>query len=365
MNKHPLFKKHIEQAKEFPMRKPLPQKDNWEHFYKMSSNENLLGPSPKAIEAMRNAIGNVNEYDHYDNNEFHEVLAKHHGNGLKPQQFITCNSGVEVIETICKGLVSVGSECIISMPTFTPYENLSELEGGKVINIPLKLPDYALDTEGILSAINEKTALIFITNPNNPTGTYVNKQIMDAFIAKIPDHVIVVYDEVYHHFVDADDFPYAIDYIKEGKNVIALHTFSKIYGLAGLRIGYAFSTPAIGEYLNKIFRPFRIGTLQVNAAFAALKDTEHVKRSQEMVWEGKRWLYKKFEEAAIRYWPTQGNFILFESPIPDDELAEEMLKGGVMVRPGKGFGADNAIRVTIGTKAANQRFWELLKKIMN
>src|SRR5690554_83046 len=364
MSKHPLFKAHIEEATPFPVRKPLPNKTSWKTFYKMSSNENLLGASPKALEAMKEAIGSVNEYDHYDNDQFHEVLATYHNNQIAASQFITCNSGVEVLETICRGLVSPGLECIICMPTFSPYKNIIELEGGKVIDVPLLRPDFKLDVDGILSSINEKTALIFITNPNNPTGTYINKQTMDNLMDQIPDHVIVVYDEVYYHFVDADDFPSAMDYIKAGKSIIGLHTFSKIYGLAGLRIGYGFSTPKIGEYLNKIFRPFRIGTLQVAAAYAALEDKEHVERSQKMVWDEKKWYYKKFEEASIRFWPTQGNFILFEPPIPVDEFNEKMLENGIMLRPGKGFGADGTIRLTVGTKAANERFWEVFEKFL-
>jgi histidinol-phosphate aminotransferase len=362
-NKHPLFKEHIEKATRFQLRKPTPNKTNWDKFYKLSSNENLLGASPKALEAMRNALDGIYEYDYYDDYQFQDVLADYYNQEIKSGQFITANSGVEVLEIICRGLVSVGSECIISTPTFSPYKNIIELEGGKVIDIPLCRPNFQVDVEGILGAVNENTALIFITNPNNPTGTYIEKEKMDSLLNQLPDHIIVIYDEVYFHFVDADDFPYAIDYVKAGKNLIGLHTFSKIFGLAGLRIGYGFTTPEIGEYLNKIFRPFRIGTLPIIAAYAALKDNEHVKRSQKMVWEGKKWYYQKFEEAGITYWPTQGNFILFESPIPSPELTTKMLDEGVMVRPGDNFGAPNTIRLTIGTQEANKRFWEVFEQV--
>ncbi len=364
MSNHPLFKKHIEKASRFQLRKPTPNKTNWDTFYKLSSNENMLGASPKAIDAIQKAVSGVYEYDFYDDFQIQDVLADFYKQEIKSGQFITANSGVEVLEIICRGLVSVGSECIISSPTFSPYKNIIELEGGVVEDIPLKLPDYSLDIDGILNAVNENTAMVFLTNPNNPTGTYFTKKELDRLLEGLPKEVIVVYDEVYFHFVDADDFPYAIDYVKAGKNMIALHTFSKIYGLAGLRVGYGFTTPEIGEYLNKIFRPFRIGTLSVLAAFAALKDLDHVKKSQEMVWEGKKWLYQKFDDLGIRYWPSQGNFILFESPIPSLELTSKMLDEGVMVRPGDNFGAPGSIRLTIGTQEANERFVEVFTSLL-
>jgi histidinol-phosphate aminotransferase len=361
---HPLFKEHIEKASRFQLRKPTPNKTNWDTFYKLSSNENLMGASPKAVEAIKQAVEGVYEYDHYDDLQFQEVLAEFYKQELKSGQFITANSGVEVLEIICRGLVSVGSECIISSPTFSPYKNIIELEGGVVIDIPLSTPDYQLDVDGILNAISDNTAIVFITNPNNPTGTYANKKQIDRLIDNLPENVVLVYDEVYFHFVDAHDFPYAIDYVKAGKPVIGLHTFSKIYGLAGLRVGYGFTTPKIGEYLNKIFRPFRIGTLAILAAFAALEDHEHVKRSQEMVWEGKRWFYQKFDEMGIDYLPTQGNFIMFKSPIPSLALTTKMLDEGVMIRPGDNFGAPGYIRLTIGTKEANKRFLTVFQSII-
>lgn len=362
---HPLFKKHIQKASRFQLRKPTPNKTNWDKFYKLSSNENMMGASPKAVKALQQAIEGVYEYDFYDDYQFQDVLADFYHQELKSGQFITANSGVEVLEIICRGLVAVGSECIISSPTFSPYKNIIELEGGVVIDIPLTLPNYEYDVEGVLAAVTEKTALVFVTNPNNPTGTYATKAEFERLLEGLPKDVIVVYDEVYFHYVEAEDFPYAKDYIKEGRNIIGLHTFSKIYGLAGLRVGYGLTTPEIGEYLNKIFRPFRISTLSTIAAYEALKDTEHVKVSQEMVWEGKKWLYAKFKEAGIQYWPSQGNFIMFQSPINSLELTAQMLDEGVMVRPGENFGAPGCIRLTIGTAEANQRFWEVFQSIVS
>lgn len=359
-----IFKDHIEKATRFQLRKPTPDKQNYETFYKLSSNENLMGPSPKAIAAIREALPGLNEYDHYDDHLFQAKLSEFHKEELQAGQFITANSGVEVLEIICRGFVGTGSECIISSPTFSPYKNMIELEGGTVVDVPLKNPDFSLDVDAILSSVNEKTRLLFITNPNNPTGSYIPKYEMDRLIENLPQHVVVVYDEVYFHFVEADDFPYAIDYVKAGKRVIGLHTFSKIYGLAGIRIGYGFTTPELADYLNKIFRPFRINTLAIIAATAALKDEEHLERSKEMVKEGKKYLYNELSAMNLPYWPSQGNFILFKPPMDSIELTAKMLEEGVMVRPGDSFGAKGCIRVTIGTRQANERFVEVLGKFI-
>ena len=363
-NPSQLFKEHIQKATRFQLRKPTPSKNNFETFYKLSSNENMLGTSPMALEAISKAVSGLYEYDHYDDLQFQQTLSDFYDGELKSGQFITANSGVEVLEVICRGFVSPGTECIISSPTFSPYKNMVELEGGNVIDIPLLDPDYSLDVDGILEAVNPSTRLLFITNPNNPTGSYIGKEQMDSLLHALPDHVLVVYDEVYFHFVDAGDFPYAIDYVKEGKNIIGIHTFSKIYGLAGLRIGYGFAKPEISDYLNRIFRPFRINTLAIIGASAALLDKEHVRASQQMVKEGKAYLYTKFEENNITYWPSQGNFIMFKPAMDSLELASKLLDEGVMVRPGDSFGANGCIRLTIGTAEANQRFWEVFEKYM-
>lgn len=360
-----IFKEHIQKASRFQLRKPTPDKNEYTKFYKLSSNENMLGTSPLALKAISKAVNGLYEYDHYDDLLFQQTLSDFYKNELQSGQFITANSGVEVLEIICRGFVGVGTECIISSPTFSPYKNMVELEGGIVVDIPLRLPDFTLDVEGILAAVNENTRLLFITNPNNPTGTYINKKEMDRLFEALPAHVIVVYDEVYFHFVEADDFPFAIDYVKAGKNIIGIHTFSKIYGLAGLRIGYGFSTSEISEYLNKIFRPFRINTLAIIGATAALQDKQHVMATREMVRLGKKYLYQKFKDKEIKFWPSQGNFILFKPSMDSLELTAKMLKEGVMVRPGDSFGAAGCIRMTIGTQEANQRFWEVLEPYLD
>ena len=233
-----------------------------------------------------------------------------------------------------------------------------------MIDVPLKAGSFELDAENILKAINPNTRLLFLTNPNNPTGTFIPKSVTDMLIDRIPPHVIVVYDEVYFHYVTTTDYARAIDYIKQGKNVIGLHSFSKAYGMAGIRLGYAFSTPEIAGYLNRIRRPFMISTLAMEAGIAALKDHAHIKKTQDLIVLEKEWLYTQLNRLGISYWKSQTNFILFRSPQLPAMMAEKCLELGIMVRSGEVFLAPDCVRVTIGTREANKAFIHALEKIL-
>ncbi len=219
---------------------------------KLSSNENLLGPSPKALEAIKGNLSVLNEYAFQNDETFRHALSEHSNHQLSPNQFITANSGLELLELIVRGFLDPGLECIVSPPTFRVYKNFAATQGATIVQIPLRGDNFELDVKGILSAVNDRTRLLFITNPNNPTGTLVPRSITDEVIYSLPDHVVTVYDEVYFHYVESNDYARAQDYIKAGKNVIGLNSFSKVYGLAGIRLGYAFSTPDIARLPGKI-----------------------------------------------------------------------------------------------------------------
>lgn len=268
---------------------------------------------------------------------------------------------MEIIDIICRGFLSVDNEIVISSPTFKAYKNFAALENAKTIDVPLLAPDFSLDVDGILNAINENTRLIFITNPNNPTGTFIPKNKIDYLLDNISDDIVVVYDEVYYHFVEDETFCNAVNYIKDNKNVIAIHSFSKAYGLAGIRVGYAFSTPEIAEYLQKISRPFMISAMSTAAAIAALSDYEHIEKTKELVRTEKKFMYEQFDLLGIQYWKSQTNFILFKSPIEEEKIVKDFLDKGIMVRPCSKFGAQDHIRVTIGTHKINTLFFKILK----
>jgi histidinol-phosphate aminotransferase len=216
------------------------------------------------------------------------------------------------------------------------------------------------DLDAMAARITPKTRIVFIANPNNPTGTMNTSAEMDRFMDRVPDHVIVALDEAYFEYVTHADYPDSLDHLKAGKNVLALRTFSKIYGLAGLRIGYGITTPEIAELMNKVRQPFNTNSLAQIGALAALADRKHIEKSIAINNEGKQFLYQTFQRLGISFIPTEANFILFETRLDGRELYTALLKQGVIIRPMGG----NRLRVTIGMPAENKRFVEELEKVV-
>lgn len=333
-------------------------------IYKLSSNENLLGSSPMALQAIRDHIDSLNEYPDRTDQRLKEALSTFYKNELEAGQFITGMSGSEVLELIIRAFLGEGLEYIVTNPMFKPYQMFSEKMGAKMVDIPLVEPEYTLNIEGILDAINEKTRLIFLTTPNNPTGTYIPKTTLDDFISQLPEHIVLVLDEVYCYFSEAADYTTALPYIKTGKKVIALNSFSKTYGLAGLRIGYAYSTLEIAEYVQRLYKPFHINTLALEAAIAALSDTEFLEKTVSLIKKERTILYQNLDRLGMKYWKSQANFVLLKPKIDANQLVELLQKEGIMIRSVAGFGAPGCVRVTIGTKKANRAFIVALEKII-
>jgi histidinol-phosphate aminotransferase len=327
-----------------------------EKLYKLSSNENLLGPSPKALEAIKANLHLLHEYSFQSDQLFRKALAEHHDHQMDARQFITANAGMELLELVARGFIEPGLETIVFTPTFKALENFAKLQGSKIVKIPLLEPDFKLDLQGVLDAVNDKTRLLFLPNPNNPTGSLIPKKTADDLIYNLPDHVVTIYDEVYFPYVQSPNYARALDYINAGRRVIGLHSFSKAYGLAGIRLAYAFSTPEISEYLSALRRPFMINTLSMVAGMAALQDEEHLQATIDLVNREKPWLYAQLEKRGIHYWPSESNFILFKSPFANEFFIPQMLNAGVMIRPGEDFGLPGTCRVTIGTREANEAF---------
>ncbi|MDT7827115.1 histidinol-phosphate transaminase [Pricia sp. S334] len=364
MNRKTIFKPYI-RKKDYAggiTREEILSDSNVDRVWKLSSNENALGPSPLAQRAIIDHLDTIHEYKFRDDSELKRsiVATRPH---LIPENIITANSGIETLELICRGFLSPGLECIISHPTFVAYESMIENEGSKVVNVPLNPEDYTLDVQAILQAVTERTRLVFITNPNNPTGTYTGKERIDYLIHNLPEDVLVVYDEVYFHFADAPDYPRAFDYIKARKNVIGVHSFSKAYGLAGIRLGYGISTPQIISYLENTKRPFIINTLSMVAGIHALRDTEHLKKTLDVVRSEKKYLYAEFDKLDLTYWPSQTNFIFIAAETGADDFTAKMLEEGIMVRPCSKFGAPKGVRITIGTREANTALVSAIQKI--
>jgi histidinol-phosphate aminotransferase len=332
-------------------------------LHKMSSNENPLGASPKAVEAIFKNLHQVSEYGFQDDHVFTKKLSDFFEGALLPEQFLPANSGMELLDLICRAFLSPGDSCILSSPTFMAYKNFAELCGARVIDVPLKKDSFKLDVHRIIGAINETTRLIFISNPNNPTGSFISRTEMNKLINFLPAHVVLIYDEAYYQYVAKPDYPHAQDYIEKGKNVISLHSFSKAYGLAGLRLGYIFSTVKIMEYLRHLRRPFMVNSLSMEAGMAALDDWQHLSKTLALNQTEKQWLYDQLDKLKIHYWKTEANFILLRPQINAESFAAKLLQEGIMVRGTSVMGAPDCIRVTIGTRNMNTAFIVALTKL--
>lgn len=331
--------------------------------YKLSSNENPVGPSPKAIQAIKAASLDLHIYPDNTPQRLYDALGSYYAD-LDESNFVAGNSGSEMLELLMTSFISEGDEIIVSSPSFLPYQMFGKWRGAEIIDVPLTEPDFAINIKGIIDRITENTRLIFLTSPNNPTGTYIPKEEIDYLMANVPNHLIVVLDEVYYRFADAPDYSTALPYVLEGKNMIGLNSFSKSYGLAGMRLGYMYTTPEIAEYIRGVVRPFLINSISLNAAIAALEDEEWVKEVSTLIQTQKKRLYPTLDELGVEYWKTQGNFILTRPKMGELPFAEALFNLGIMTRPVTSFGAPNCVRITIGDEEATTALIAALKTVL-
>lgn len=358
-----IFKPYLTVKSDYVGGKPKPTTTSDQKIYKLSSNENLLGSSPKAIAAIQQNLMRLNEYPSPTDARLCEALSTFYQGELPPTQFMGANSGSELLEMIARAFLDVDLECIIASPTFMPYCLFAEKQGAKVVDVPLKGDQFELDVQGILAAVTPQTRLLFLTTPNNPTGSYLPAATMDYLISALPNHVVIVVDEVYYQFADAPDYATAMPFVKAGQQVIAINSFSKAYGLAGLRVGYAYSTPALIRYIKQLHRPFLLNSLSLSAAIAALEDVDFIAQTVELIRAEKQFLYPYLDALNIKYWPSQTNFFLMRPPISPTAFEAKMLAQGVMVRPVENFGARGCVRITIGTREANEALLAALRKV--
>lgn len=323
---------------------------------KLASNENPLGPSPKAVTAVKKVLEGLNRYPDGSGFYLSQALAKKYE--VEISQIMLGNGSNELIELVVRTFIQPGDEIVSADPSFVVYKMIAQAAGGVNVIVPCK--DMRHDLDAMADKITPKTKIVFIANPNNPTGTMNAKTEMDRFMSRVPDHVIVAVDEAYFEYVTHADYPDSLDYVRDGKNVLALRTFSKIYGLAGLRIGYGITTPEITEMMNKVRQPFNTNSLAQIGALAALADRKHVEKSVAINNEGKQYLYQSFQQLGISYIPTETNFIMFETAQDAKGVFEALMKQGVIIRPMGG----KRLRVTIGLPDENKRFVAELEKII-
>ncbi|MDP8260032.1 MAG: histidinol-phosphate transaminase [Candidatus Gygaella obscura] len=326
--------------------------------FKLASNENPLGCSPLVLRVLKKSLVGINRYPDGSCFLLKKALSKNYK--IKPSCILLGNGSDELIDIVIKTFVKSNENVISSDTTFLEYEIISKVNGVKFIKVPLN--GFKYDLDAIKNKINSKTRVIFIANPNNPTGTYVNSREVALFLKSIPKGIIVVFDEAYIEYVDKKDFP---DLLKGFKsNLIILRTFSKVYGLAGLRLGYAIADKALIDYMNRARQPFNVNQIAQVAGVAALKDKTFIKKTKALVLKQKKFLYVQFDKLEINYIPSVGNFILFKVNMDGLVFVRRMLKKGIIVRDMKQYGLDDYVRVTIGKEKENKIFLKELKKIV-
>ncbi len=326
---------------------------------KLASNENPLGPSPLGIAAAQKALAEAHRYPDGGGYYLREKLA--HLLGVGMESIILGRGSSELIDLAARALLGPQSEGVTSAGSFPLFYIAIRATGARLIEVPLK--DYTIDLEGVARAITARTRLIILANPNNPTGTMFTANALDTFLGRVPEGVLVVLDEAYYHYVERRDYSHSIESVRGGSPLLVLRTFSKVYGLAGMRIGFGVGPATLLAEINKLRSPFNTtGTAQA-AALAALDDTEHVRRSIEANRAGLQQLSEGLAALGVHCVPSVANFVLVELGADAGPVADELLKLGVIVRPMRWMGFPNAIRVTIGTREENEKFLGALAQV--
>jgi histidinol-phosphate aminotransferase len=327
---------------------------------KIASNENPLGPSPLALSAVKEVLGQLHRYPDGDAFYLKRKFAKRLG--IKPENLILGNGSNEVIEIVARTFMKPGDEAVMGEFAFIVFPIVTQAVGARAIISPM--PELTHNLRDMFKRITPKTRVVFIANPNNPTGTMVKKSELEWFLERVPEDIIVLIDEAYFDYVLDPDYPNTLNYMNLGKSIITVRTFSKIYGLAGLRLGYGVSSEEIISYMNRVREPFNINSLAQVAGYAALDDTAHVTRSKESNKEGLRYLIRELNKIKIKYAPSFTNFILIDlrsDPIP---IYNALLREGVIVRPVLNYGLKTHARVTIGLPEENERFIKAIGKVL-
>lgn len=346
---------HIKTLVPYPPGKPI---EELEREYgisgsvKLASNENPWGPSPKAVAAIREVLTNLHRYP--DGSCYHLARKLAAKLGVRPAEIVFGNGSNEIIGLLVSAFLEPGDEVVTSHPTFLMYQKIVQVQGGANRVVPLQ--DMNHDLQAILAAINDKTRLIFLDNPNNPTGSVVAKDAFASFLKEVPDRVIVVLDEAYVDFVRPEERLATLDLIHSSKAVVGLRTFSKAYGLAGLRVGYGIMSEEMAGFLHRVRQPFNVNSLAQAGALAALDDEDHYRKTLEQTGQGMAWLVQEVRKLGCRPVPSNTNFFLIDVGGSGKNLYERMLLKGVIVRPMQAYGYPNHIRITVGREEENLRF---------
>ncbi len=327
---------------------------------KLASNENPLGPSPKALEAVSRALPSLHRYP--DSSCYHLVRKIALGWGVAPEQVVVGNGSDEIITLAARALVNPGEEVVIAHPTFLIYRICAQLAEAKVVTVPMR--DLRYDLSAMRRAVTRRTKLIFIANPDNPTGSYVTRAEVDQFMRDLPPTAAVFFDEAYAELVDAPDYPETKAWLTRHPVIIA-RTFSKAYGLSGIRVGYGVAPRELAEGLQRVREPFNVNSLAQAAAAAALDDSAHLEATRALLREQKPLIYQALKELGLPYVPSAANFILFHAGRAAADLAQRLLRRGIIVRHMAAWDLPEHLRVTLGLAAENQAFIRALKESLS
>jgi len=358
-----LARKEIQRTKPYIPGKPIEEVKRelgLKEAIKLASNENPFPPSGKAIRAAGEALRSINRYPDGGCFYLKRALAKHLG--VNTKNLVLGNGSDEIIILALRAFLEKNDEVIIAKPTFLIYEIAAQIGGARIKFAPLK--DFRYDVRKIASLITKKTKLIFIANPDNPSGSYVTKKEVEYLLSRTPKKTIIFFDEAYFEFAkDVKDFPKTMKYFKK-RNIIITRSFSKAYSLAGLRIGYAIAKEDIAGSLNKAREPFNVNSIAQEAAIAALGDNAYIKKTIKRIEEGKTFLCEEFDRLSIKYIPSVTNFIVFKVGKRAASIYNKLLKQGIIIRAMGAWKLKNCLRVTVGTMKENKKFIKTLEEIL-
>ncbi len=359
-----MARRGIEDLVPYPPGKPIEELERdlgIQGSIKLASNENPLGPSPRAVDAIRRKLGTLNRYP--DGSGYYlksKLSAKF---GLSPDWILLGNGSNEIIELIIRTFLEPEEEVIQAFPTFLVYEKIVKGAGGRILSVPLE--QFRINLRGMLDALTPRTKIIFVNNPNNPTGSILGARELELFLDAVPRDVIVALDEAYIEFVTDPDCANGLQLLDRHPGIVVLRTFSKLYGLAGLRIGYGFTSAKIADYINRVRQPFNANALAQAAATAALDDMDFVNRTLDTVREGLAYLQDHLDRMGLEYVPTQTNFFLIRVPSGGRHTYEKLLHKGVIVRSMESYALPEYIRINVGLPEENERFIRTVQSLLD
>jgi histidinol-phosphate aminotransferase len=324
----------------------------------LGMNENPFGPSPKAVQAARAYLEKIAPYPDDSGYFLRQKLAEHYK--ISMGEIIISSGSSDILAMAYHALLNPGAEVLTGEASFVVYYQLAEMLNMPIVRVPMK--EYGFDLQAMADRITPKTRLIVLANPNNPTGTIIRRTELDQFMKKIPDHTLVILDEAYFEYVNDPSYPNSLEYVRAGRSVLILRTFSKVFGLAGLRIGYGISAGEIIDTLYKVRMAFNTNSVAQVAALAAWDDNEHVQKSVSMNRSELEFLYRELSKRGLKYVPSYANFVLLDLNRPARPVTLAMLRQGVIVRPA--WGCPTCMRVSVGTREQNQAFLGALDKVL-